>query len=153
MPTPTTTTPGRTVRPRDVIRRLRTEAGRSQADLARGAGISRALMCEIEAGTRGITPQVIRHLATALGVAPTTIDPTVTDPAAAIDEPLLSVPDVAARLSVSRPTVYRLLHAGELDRIDIGSGSRPRPRVPLSSLTAYIRSRTVPGRRTTRRAA
>lgn len=69
---------------------------------------------------------------------------------------LLSIPQVAEALGdVSRKTVYRLLYAGELDRVDIGTGSRPRPRVPEASLADYIARHLVPGRKTatTRKAA
>lgn len=46
----------RAKQPKDVIRKLRQTAGLSQAELARRAGLSRSLICEIESGRRGITP-------------------------------------------------------------------------------------------------
>ncbi len=140
-------------RPHEVARHLRETAGMSQRALARAASISATLMSEIEAGKRGLTPQVLRRIAAALSVDPTDIDPDATDVTAGITEPLLRVPEVARRLGASRPTVYRLLAAGELDRVDIGTGSRPCSRVPESSLRAYIESKTVPGRRAAKRAA
>src|SRR5262245_49425574 len=106
-------------RPHEVVRQLRQAVGMSQRALARTAGVSPTLMSEIEAARRGLTPQVLRQLATALNVQITDIDPAAVDPTAGITAPLLSVPDVATRLSCSRVTVYRLLAAGELDRVDI----------------------------------
>lgn len=62
---------------------------------------------------------------------------------------LLTIPEVVERMGAgSRTTVYRLIYAGELDRVDIGTGSRPRPRVPESSLADYIARHLRPGRKT-----
>lgn len=60
---------------------------------------------------------------------------------------LLTVPQVAHELGVkSANTVYRLIAAGHLQTVDIGIG-RPRVRVPVSSVDAFIRARTTPGAR------
>lgn len=47
---------------------------------------------------------------------------------------MLTIPEVAQRLRVGRMTVYRLIAAGELERIKIGAAAR----VPETSLTAYL---------------
>lgn len=61
---------------------------------------------------------------------------------------LLSIPEVVDQLSAgSRATVYRLIHAGELDRVDIGTGTRPRTRVTAESVAAYIARHHRPGRK------
>lgn len=44
------------------------------------------------------------------------------------------VDEVAAALRVSRRTVYRLLSAGQLERVKVGS----RTLIPASSLTRYL---------------
>lgn len=62
--------------------------------------------------------------------------------------PLLSIPQAAVQIGASRTTVYRLIYAGELDRVDIGTGSRARPRVPQASLADYIARHLRPGRKT-----
>lgn len=59
---------------------------------------------------------------------------------------LLSVPAAAGRLDASRATVYRLVYAGHLAYVPIGTGSRPRIRIVEASLDAYIAQKTVPGR-------
>ena len=58
----------------------------------------------------------------------------------------LTVAEVAAVMRVSKMTVYRLLHAGELPGIRVGKSFR----VPSDALTAYLRSAaTVEGDRLT----
>lgn len=132
--------------PKDAVRRLREAAGLSQAELARRAKVSRSLVCEIEAGTRGINPTVLVGIASALEVQPTDIDP---DAKPAPAENLLTIPQVVERLGAgSRATVYRLIRAGQLDRVNIGTGSRPRSRITPDSLAAYVARQTVPGRKT-----
>lgn len=54
--------------PKVAIRRLREAAGLSQAELARRAGISRSLVCEIESGTRSLTPATRTKIATVLAL-------------------------------------------------------------------------------------
>ena len=49
-------------------------------------------------------------------------------------EQLLTVPDVAARLAISRTGVYDLFRAGVLPSVAVGS----RRRVKTSDLDAYI---------------
>lgn len=48
----------------------------------------------------------------------------------------LTVAEVAAVMRVSKMTVYRLLHAGELPGIRVGKSFR----VPAEALTTYLRS-------------
>ncbi|MFD9716092.1 helix-turn-helix domain-containing protein [Streptomyces sp. NPDC059076] len=55
---------------------------------------------------------------------------------------LLSIPAVAATLDVDRRTVYRFIAAGELDIVDLRTGTgRSRVRVLAASLDAFITSR------------
>ncbi|WP_159807368.1 helix-turn-helix domain-containing protein [Cellulomonas citrea] len=51
----------------------------------------------------------------------------------------LTVAEVAAVMRVSKMTVYRLLHAGELPGIRVGKSFR----VPADALTTYLRSATT----------
>jgi excisionase family DNA binding protein len=46
------------------------------------------------------------------------------------DPPFLTVTEVAARLRVSKMTIYRLVHAGELHALRIGDSLR----IPASAL-------------------
>jgi excisionase family DNA binding protein len=52
------------------------------------------------------------------------------------DEPLLTISEVASALRVSKMTIYRLVHGGELPAIRIGRSFR----VPDSALRDYLRS-------------
>ena len=52
---------------------------------------------------------------------------------------LLSVSDVARRLNVSRPTVYRLVHAGQIPAVRIGQGIGPI-RIDERELYAWLYS-------------
>lgn len=49
------------------IRRLREERGYPQCDLANAAGISQAMLCQIERGTKNPSLQVAWELARVLG--------------------------------------------------------------------------------------
>ena len=64
---------------------------------------------------------------------------------------LLSIPVVAAALDVDRRTVYRFIASGELDVVDLRTGTgRSRVRVPAASLDGFITGRmtaTSPPRR------
>lgn len=51
------------------------------------------------------------------------------------DEPLLTISEVAAALRVSKMTIYRLIHAGELEAFRIGRSFR----VPSAALREYLR--------------
>ncbi|MFC2000272.1 helix-turn-helix domain-containing protein [Chloroflexota bacterium] len=55
-----------------------------------------------------------------------------------IEDPLLTVKDVSRLLSVSLPTVWRLIAAGEISSILIGKRAR---RIRRDDLMAYIESR------------
>lgn len=61
----------RAKQPKDV-RGLRKTAGLSQAELARRAGLSRSLICEIESGRRGLTASSRIRIAEVLDVQPET---------------------------------------------------------------------------------
>lgn len=55
-------------------------------------------------------------------------------------EQLLDVGVVAARLSISAKSVYRLTYAGKLTPRYVGTGNvRPRVRIAESDLDRYIR--------------
>lgn len=71
---PSTTTPRqrRGTQPREIVRKLRLAAGLSQYELAKRAGLSRSLMCEIESGRRSLTAASGARLATVLEVTPDT---------------------------------------------------------------------------------
>lgn len=57
-------------------------------------------------------------------------------------EEYLTVKEAAAVLRASPQTVYRLVWAGEITRINIGTGkSRPRFRVRRSSVDKFMASR------------
>ncbi|HEY1969745.1 MAG TPA: helix-turn-helix domain-containing protein [Pseudonocardia sp.] len=53
-----------------------------------------------------------------------------------LDEPLLTITEVAAALRVSKMTIYRLVHAGELPAIRIGKSFR----VQESALRDYLKT-------------
>jgi len=48
---------------------------------------------------------------------------------------MLTVPEVMAKLKVSRWTVYKLIRSGELDSVLVGDRCR---RIPQSALEAYV---------------
>ena len=54
---------------------------------------------------------------------------------------LLTGPEVEALLGVSRQTLYRLVTAGELTRINLGSAAR----YPLRSVVAYVDRKIADG--------
>lgn len=57
-------------------------------------------------------------------------------------EEYLTVREVADLMHVHQQTVYRLVWAGQLPRIDIGSGkSRPRFRIRRSAVDQWMASR------------
>lgn len=55
---------------------------------------------------------------------------------------LLKIPEAAARLGVSRATVYRLIEAGDLDTVTVKTArtvkTAGRARVPSGSIDDYI---------------
>lgn len=63
---------------------------------------------------------------------------------------LLTIPEVASRLSISQMHVYRLIASGVLESVDVAApGSRKsKTRVPEAALAEFVRRRTRPGRRT-----
>ncbi|MGO1315924.1 MAG: helix-turn-helix domain-containing protein [Cellulomonadaceae bacterium] len=54
----------------------------------------------------------------------------------------LTVAEVADAMRVSRMTVYRLVHSGELPAIRVGKSFR----VPEQALAAYLRASAIDGR-------
>jgi excisionase family DNA binding protein len=54
---------------------------------------------------------------------------------------LLTIPEVAAQIGVTRGTVYNLISAGAFPTVDIGLGGRPKTRVAKADLDAWIESR------------
>ncbi len=55
------------------------------------------------------------------------------------DPKFLTVAEVAAVMRVSKMTVYRLVHAGELQAVQVGRSYR----VPESAVTDYLRDSFV----------
>lgn len=51
----------------DNIRKLREEKGFSQTDVAKRSGITQAMLCQIERGTKNPSLQVANEIALALG--------------------------------------------------------------------------------------
>ncbi|MEU4332352.1 excisionase family DNA-binding protein [Nonomuraea dietziae] len=61
-------------------------------------------------------------------------------PAAAREETYLKIVEVAARLRVSKMTVYRLVHDGELDPVlRVGRSFR----VPASAVEAFLKGSVI----------
>ena len=57
---------------------------------------------------------------------------------------LLTIPDVAARLKVSRMTVYRLIHGDELTAVNIALGVKhTKLRIRESAYEAFMKAREV----------
>lgn len=52
-----------------------------------------------------------------------------------MSEDLLKVSEVAARFRVSKMTVYRLVHSGQIRSVKIGNSFR----IPVSAVEDYIR--------------
>ena len=59
------------------------------------------------------------------------------------DSKFLTVAEVAAMMRVSKMTVYRLVHNGELPAVRVGRSFR----VPQDALDAYLRTATIEGDR------
>lgn len=58
----------------------------------------------------------------------------------------LTVREAADVMRVDKQTVYRLVWAGELPRIDIGTGKRPRYRTRRSAIDRWMKSREKGGK-------
>lgn len=56
-------------------------------------------------------------------------------------EPLLTVRQVSELMGVGKATVYRMIAAGDLRRIDIGYGGKSNVRIALSDYQAFVQSR------------
>lgn len=63
-------------------------------------------------------------------------------------EPLLTVPELAARLKVGRSTTYEIIAAGLIDVTPVGTGKRPRIRISERALAKYLARRKQEGRAT-----
>jgi excisionase family DNA binding protein len=59
---------------------------------------------------------------------------------------LLTIPQVAERLGVTRQTVYSYIRGGLIDRVDIGRG-KPKTRISEAALGRFIERHTIPGRK------
>jgi excisionase family DNA binding protein len=60
------------------------------------------------------------------------------------EQQLLRIPEVAARLRLSRRTVLDKIRAGALEAINVGQGSRlPAYRVSEAALDRFLAERTV----------
>lgn len=57
-------------------------------------------------------------------------------------ERLLSVNTVADRLDLSPKSVYRLVYGKHLPAVPMGTGKRPRIRIPESALEAFMTAGT-----------
>lgn len=56
---------------------------------------------------------------------------------------VLTVPQVATLLNVSRASVYRLIYAGELgETLDVGTGKKSRTRVYATAVEDLMKRRT-----------
>lgn len=105
------------------VRHLRKQRDWSQADLAREAGISRALVAFHETGRRNFTLTVLGKVATALGVAPADL---LTSPAArAASEPPKIVLTMSAPPGMSPAQVSEI---GEAFARRFGSARLSTPR-------------------------
>lgn len=56
------------------------------------------------------------------------------------EQNFMTVAEVAGVMRVSKMTVYRLLHSGEVESIRVGRSFR----IPEQSVVAYLRNNTVP---------
>jgi excisionase family DNA binding protein len=127
------------------VRKLRRAASLTQAQLGAATGVAQAVISQIEAG-RVTRPACLPGLAAALGVAEpdllvaSTAPPaTAAAPAPRRDLPgiqFMTAAEVATALRVSKMTVYRLVHAGELEAIRVGRSFR----IPSYAVTAYLHS-------------
>lgn len=54
---------------------------------------------------------------------------------------LLTVPEAAEELRVSNDSVYRLIAAGLIQTVDVGTARRPRTRVTRAALEEFIAAR------------
>lgn len=54
---------------------------------------------------------------------------------------VLTIPEVATNLGISRASVYVLINNGELQTTDVGTGGRARTRVFEDSVTALLERR------------
>ena len=56
---------------------------------------------------------------------------------------LLTVPEAAERLAVSRSQVYRYIATGDLAHIDLGTARRPLTRIARDDLERFVNHRTT----------
>lgn len=56
------------------------------------------------------------------------------------EQNFMTVAEVAGVMRVSKMTVYRLVHSGEVESVRVGRSFR----IPEQSVAAYLRNNTVP---------
>lgn len=62
-----------------------------------------------------------------------------------IPEALLTIPEAAKVLGVSRATVYRLIAQKQIGYVDVApKGRQPRLRIARQQIDAFIRKRSTP---------
>jgi excisionase family DNA binding protein len=62
-------------------------------------------------------------------------------------ERLLTIPQFAECIGVSRATAYRIVADGLIDRTDVGRGGKPKTRISESALARYVQRHQIAGRR------
>ena len=91
-----------------------------------------------QAGVRlqsGVAPMAQRTMAPRPGTAqPMTVRPATPQPAPRTAVSFLTVAEVAAIMRVSKMTVYRLVHGGEMAAVRVGRSFR----VPETAVRAYL---------------
>lgn len=60
------------------------------------------------------------------------------------DTPVLTVPETAAALRISKRTVYRLIECGDLPATDVAcsTSTRSKTRIERAAIYAFLRSRS-----------
>jgi excisionase family DNA binding protein len=58
----------------------------------------------------------------------------------------MTIPELAARLHISRMSAYRLVQQRRIATVPVGSGSRPRMRVTEEELADFLARNTEPAK-------
>lgn len=58
-----------------------------------------------------------------------------------MNKPLLTIKQVCERTGLSQPAVYQLLHSGELEHYQLGSGLKKNRRISEEQLSAFLEKR------------
>lgn len=115
------------------LRAARLKAGWTQQQLAEKAHVNRATVAALEGGTRRASDDVLKAVATALGLKPEQLEDVA-------PEQMITVADVAVRLKVSQDTVRRrLIHTGQLPAHKIGG----QLRIPAAAVDRYLAAQRV----------